>query len=317
MNKFVLVAGGSGFIGSHLCNKLIELGERVVCVDNLTTGKKTNIENLLKNGNFTFIEADTREEKITSTLSKFAFSQIYDLASPASVTYISDHPIEAATVNSIGVKNLLELSKKNNATFLFASSSEAYGDPKEHPQKETYRGNVNPVGVRSGYDEGKRFGEAITMAYKREQNVNVRIVRIFNTYGPNSSVEDTRVVPQFICQALLGKALTVHGNGTQTRSLCYVSDLVDGIIKCMNSSYSEPINLGNPLELKIIDIANKILQMTKSSSKISFVVRPPDDPAIRCPDISLAKEKLSWDPKVTLEDGLNRTINYFKTTLNI
>ena len=312
MEKHTLIAGGAGFIGSHLSKMLINLGKKVVSLDNLSTGRKSNIENLLGSPNFTFIESDTRDKK---SLSNFTFSKIYDLASPASVTYISDHPIETATVNSIGVKNLLDLAKECNAAFLFASSSEVYGDPLEHPQKESYRGNVNPVGVRSGYDEGKRFGEALCMAYHREYGVNVKIVRIFNTYGPNSSTVDTRVVPQLVRQALLGEPLTVHGDGKQTRSFCFVSDMVEGIIAMMESSETGPINIGNPDEYTINDLASKIISMTGSSSKIKYVVRPKDDPKKRKPDITLAKKKLGWEPKVGLTEGLTKTIAYFRQVL--
>ena len=312
MDKHILIAGGAGFIGSHLSKMLINLGKKVVSLDNLSTGRKSNIEDLLGSPNFTFIESDTRDKK---SLSNFTFSKIYDLASPASVTYISDHPIETATVNSIGVKNLLDLAKECNAAFLFASSSEVYGDPLEHPQKESYRGNVNPVGVRSGYDEGKRFGEALCMAYHREYGVNVKIVRIFNTYGPNSSTVDTRVVPQLVRQALLGEPLTVHGDGKQTRSFCFVSDMVEGIIEMMESSETGPINIGNPDEYTINDLASKIISMTGSSSKIKYVVRPKDDPKKRKPDIALAKKKLGWEPKVGLTEGLTKTIAYFRQVL--
>ena len=312
MDKHILIAGGAGFIGSHLSKMLINLGKKVVSLDNLSTGRKSNIEDLLGSPNFTFIESDTRDKK---SLSNFTFSKIYDLASPASVTYISDHPIETATVNSIGVKNLLDLAKECNAAFLFASSSEVYGDPLEHPQKESYRGNVNPVGVRSGYDEGKRFGEALCMAYHREYGVNVKIVRIFNTYGPNSSIVDTRVVPQLVRQALLGEPLTVHGDGKQTRSFCFVSDMVEGIIEMMESSETGPINIGNPDEYTINDLVSKIISMTGSSSKIKYVVRPKDDPKKRKPDIALAKKKLGWEPKVGLTEGLTKTIAYFRQVL--
>lgn len=315
MDKHILIAGGAGFIGSHLSKMLINLGKKVVSLDNLSTGRKSNIEDLLGSPNFTFIESDTRDKKSLSSLSNFTFSKIYDLASPASVTYISDHPIETATVNSIGVKNLLDLAKECNAAFLFASSSEVYGDPLEHPQKESYRGNVNPVGVRSGYDEGKRFGEALCMAYHREYGVNVKIVRIFNTYGPNSSTVDTRVVPQLVRQALLGESLTVHGDGKQTRSFCFVSDMVEGIIAMMESSETGPINIGNPDEYTINDLASKIISMTGSSSKIKYVVRPKDDPKKRKPDITLAKKKLGWEPKVGLTEGLTKTIAYFRQVL--
>ena len=316
MNKTIIVAGGAGFVGSHLCKALMEKGNRVVCFDNLSTGDKRNIQEFLQNDNFTFVLGDVADPTAYSSIENLEIDEIYHLASPASVTYITEYPVEAAEANGSGTKNLLEIAKKKNARLLFASSSEAYGDPKEHPQKETYWGNVNSVGVRSGYDEGKRFGEALCMAYHREFGVEVRIVRIFNTYGPNSSINDTRVIPQFVTQALRGESLTTHGDGTQTRSFCYVSDMVSGFMKMMRSSETGPINMGNPDEYKIIDVAKKILSATGSASQIEFVSRPKDDPAVRRPDISLANEKLNWSPGVTFDDGLEKTITYFKSILD-
>lgn len=315
MTKTILVAGGAGFIGSHLCEKLLNQGNKIICLDNLFTGNKENIKVLKTNEDFKFIRGDTRDNKLYEELKKTILDQIYDLASPASVTYITEHPIEVATVNSIGTKNLLDLAVMHKAKFLFASSSEAYGDPKEHPQKESYRGNVNPVGVRSGYDEGKRFGEALCMAYQRELGVDVKIARIFNTYGPNSSPNDTRIIPQLVSQALTLKPLTVHGDGQQTRSFCYVSDMVEGLIRMMESSEVGPINLGNTEEFKVMDMAKKILGLTGSKSKIIFVERPEDDPSQRRPDITLARERLLWEPKVALEKGLVKTIEYFREIL--
>ena len=314
MGKTILVAGGAGFIGSHLCKELLGKGNKVVCFDNLSTGDKKNIQDFLQNNNFTFIRGDVTDSAACNNIENLGIEEIYHLASPASVTYVTDYPVEAASANSVGTKNLLDLAKKKNAKLLFASSSEAYGDPKEHPQKETYWGNVNCVGVRSGYDEGKRFGEALCMAYNREFGVKVKIIRIFNTYGPNSSIKDTRVIPQLLAQALRGESLTVHGDGSQTRSFCYVSDMVSGFIKMMESSETGPINIGNPDEYKIIDIAKKILSVTGSKSEIKFVSRPKDDPAVRKPDISLAKEKLNWTPVVAFDKGLEKTITYFKAT---
>ncbi len=313
--KRIVITGGAGFIGSHLCAFLVNQGHTVICFDNLITGQKSNIDTLLKQQNFSFIKGDTRN--ISSDDHPFGnhIDQIYDLASPASVTYVVDHPITAATVNAFGAKNLLDIAHKHHARFFFASSSEVYGDPKEHPQKETYWGNVNPIGVRSGYDEGKRFGETLTMAYHREYGLDARVARIFNTYGPHSHPEDSRVVPRFVMQALAGKPLTVHGDGSQTRSFCYVSDLVDGLVRLMESKEVEPVNLGNSDEYTIIDLAKKIIEMTKSQSKISFVPRPQDDPSVRQPDITLAQEKLKWKPMMPLEEGLRRTIEYFRRIL--
>lgn len=313
----ILITGGAGFIGSHLCKRLLSEGNFVVCVDNLSTGSEDNIETIVNNKNFEFIKADICDTEIQELLSKRRYTQIYHLASPASVTYITQHPIEAAFANSVGTINLLDLAKKQSAKLLFASSSEAYGDPKEHPQKESYWGNVNCVGVRSGYDEGKRFGEALCMAYWREQGIDVKIIRIFNTYGPNSRPDDTRVIPQFVTQALLQKPLLVHGDGTQTRSFCYVSDMVDGMVKMMNSTETGPVNLGNPIEYKIIEVAQKIVKMTGSTSEISFVERPKDDPKVRQPDISLAKKVLSWEPQISPDEGFLYAIDYFKKVLKV
>lgn len=306
--KKILVTGGAGFIGSVLCEKLLSLGDEVIALDNFRTSKKPNVEDLLTNNRFTLIVGDTRE----AFSLKVHIDEVYDLASPATVSYIMEHPIETAMVNAMGTKNMLDLAKEHKAKFLFTSTSEVYGDPKEHPQKESYWGNVNPVGVRSGYDEGKRFGETLVMAYKREHNLNVKIVRIFNTYGPKSDPRDTRVIPMFITKALQGEPLPVHGDGMQTRSFCFVTDMVDGIIAMMESRETGPINLGNTEEYPVIDIAKKILVISESKSQIQFVDRPEDDPSRRRPDITLAKEKLDWEPKVELEEGLSKTIEYFR-----
>ncbi len=312
--KRIVVTGGAGFIGSHLSELILRQGHTVISFDNLITGRKQNIEELLKHKGFSFVEGDTRDISLDDHPFG-AIDQLYDLASPASVTYVTEHPIEAATANAIGTKNLLDIARAGHARFLFASSSEVYGDPKEHPQKESYWGNVNCMGVRSGYDEGKRFGEALTMAYERESHVATRIARIFNTYGPRSHPQDSRVVPRFITQAISGRPLTVHGDGTQTRSFCYVSDLVAGLIRLMESDITDPVNLGNPDEYSVLSLAKQIIQKTGSKSTISFVPRPPDDPSVRRPDITLAREKLGWQPTVTLEEGLIKTIEYFQTSL--
>lgn len=315
MMGIILVAGGAGFIGSNLCEVLLKRNKRVLCVDNMSTGEKTNLESPLHKKNFQFIQGDIRDSNFVKSLHSREINEIYDLASPASVTYLTEHPVDAATANSIGLLNLLKLAHTKKAKLLFASSSECYGDPKEHPQKETYWGNVNCVGLRSGYDEGKRFGEALCMAFHRELNVDIKIVRIFNTYGKNTSVQDTRVIPRFAMQALLNKPLTIHGDGKQTRSFCYVSDLVDGIVRMIESNTTGPINLGNPDEYRVIDMAKKVIAMTGSSSKISFVKRPEDDPSKRKPDIGMARKILGWEPKVYLEEGLKKTIEYFRKML--
>lgn len=309
----VLVTGGAGFIGSNLCQKLLDFGVRVVCVDNLSTGRKENLTTLLTHNGFQFIEADVRDSSFYDRINGKDFSHIYHLASPASVDYVTDHPIDAATVNSVGTYKILEFAHKHTLRVLFASSSEVYGDPREHPQRESYWGNVNSVGVRSGYDEGKRFGEALTMAYQRERGLNVRIARIFNTYGPNSSRTDGRVVPRFVTVALSGKPLPVHGDGAQTRSFCFVTDLVDGLTKLMESNVTTPVNLGNSVEITIGEIAKKILELTGSQAGIEYQPRPQDDPSRRLPDITTAREKLSWEPKVSLDSGLSKTIEYFRS----
>ena len=310
--KAVLVTGGAGFIGSHLCARLLAQEARVICIDSLITGQMSNIKRNLTNKRFSFIEGDVRRADTYISLKNIGIDEIYDLASPASVEYISRHPVEAATTNSLGTYHLLGLARSKAARFLFSSSSEVYGDPREHPQKESYWGHVNPVGVRSGYDEGKRFGEAIVTAYGREYGMDVRIARIFNTYGPNSSPKDGRVVPRFITSALSGKPLPVHGDGTQTRSFCHVDDLVDGLVRLMESNVKTPVNLGNPEEIRIIDIANMIIRLSKSTSPVAFEKRPVDDPERRMPDITKASELLHWQPKVSLSEGLVKTIEYFR-----
>lgn len=311
----VLVAGGAGFIGSHLCRKLLQENFTVLCVDNLLTSDKRNIEDLLSNTNFSFIEADITIDK--PKLPKIDF--IFHLASPASPnqhsprSYIA-YPIETLQVNSIGTKNLLDLAKEDNAKFLYASTSEVYGDPAISPQPETYWGNVNPNGIRSVYDEGKRFGEAMAMAYSRKYNVDIKIMRIFNTYGPNMLADDGRVVSNFIVAALQNKPLTVYGDGSQTRSFCYVSDLVDGLYAAMMSERTkgEVINLGNPLEKTIKEFAMLIKDLTKTQSEIMFEALPADDPKQRKPDITKAKQLLNWEPTIGLEEGIQKTIEYFK-----
>lgn len=314
----VLVAGGAGFIGSHLCKKLLTQEYKVICVDNLVTGSKDNLKNLREDKNFTFLEKD-----ITHPLGQdINADYIFHLASPASPnkksprSYIN-HPLETLLANSLGTYNLLELAKKTSAKFLYVSSSEVYGDPAVSPQKEDYFGNVNPNGVRSVYDEGKRFGEAITMNYVREYGLNARIIRIFNTYGPMMQPDDGRVVSNFITQAISGQPLTVYGSGQQTRSFCFVDDMVDGLILAMFSDKTkgEVINLGNPDERKILEFANLIKKLTGSSSEIVFEDLPTDDPKERKPDIVKAKELIGWQPKISIEQGLEKTVQYFKSVV--
>ena len=314
--QIVLVAGGAGFIGSHLCKKLLSQNYKVICVDNLLTGDKNNLNEIKDNENFTFLEKDViKPFDIDSKL-----DYIFHLASPASPnkksprSYIN-HPLETLLVNSLGTYNLLEMSKKSSAKFLYVSSSEIYGDPSISPQSEDYFGNVNPNGVRSVYDEGKRFGEAITMSYVREFGLDARIIRIFNTYGPFMQVDDGRVVSNFINQAISNKPITIYGDGSQTRSFCYVDDMVEGLILGMFSKITkgEVINLGNPNEKKISELAGIIKNITKSTSEIVFEELPQDDPKARKPDVSKAKGLLNWQAKIDINEGLLKTIEYFKS----
>jgi len=304
-----LITGGAGFIGSHLCDFLLARQCQVICLDNLLTGRMGNIDHLVKDKNFTFLAQD-----ITSALMiESDIDFIFHLASPASPQEFQRLPLETMKACSLGTLNALELAKDKRARFLLASTSEVYGDPLEHPQKEEYWGNVNPVGPRSVYDEAKRFAEALTMAYHRQFHLDTRIARIFNTYGPRMKKEDGRVVPSFIVQALQGKPLTIFGDGTQTRSFCYISDLVEGIYKLALSGINTPINLGNPDEITVISLATRILKLTGSKSKIQNLPLPEDEPKVRQPDISKAKQLLQWQPKISLDDGLKKTIDCFKS----
>jgi len=306
----ILVAGGAGFLGSHLCDFLLKKGHYVFCVDNLLTGKKDNITEFLNNKNFKFKKIDV--------IKKFNINEKFDavinFASVASPVHYNTYKLETLLVGSYGTYNLLEFANKNNAKFLMASTSEVYGDPFETPQKETYWGNVNPIGARSMYDESKRFSEALIMNYHRVTGLDTKMVRIFNTYGPRMNVNDGRVVPQFIYQALRNIPITVFGKGTQTRSFCYVSDLISGIYKLLMSKENEPVNIGNPNEITIKQIAQTIIKLTNSKSKIIYKPLPQDDPKRRKPDISKAKRILKWEPKISLEEGLKKTIAYFKNS---
>jgi len=313
MRKRILVTGGAGFLGSHLCERLLREKNHVVCVDNFLTGNKKNVERLLKDPHFELIRHD-----IVKPLS-LDVHEIYNLACPASPVHYQQNPIKTMKTSIIGTINVLNVAKRTKAKILQASTSEIYGDPEVHPQKETYWGRVNPVGVRSCYDEGKRAAECLIMDYRRQKNIISKIVRIFNSYGPRMAINDGRVISNFIIQALCEKEITVYGDGKQTRSFCYVDDMIDGLILMMNSAddFYGPVNLGNPHEFTILELAQKIIKMTKSDSKISFQPLPPDDPVRRKPDIKLAREKLNWSPKVALEEGLIKTIKYFRNELKI
>jgi nucleoside-diphosphate-sugar epimerase len=309
--KTALVAGGAGFIGSYLCDELLKLGHKVICVDNLVTGSETNIVLAKENPNFSFIQQDiiTAVPSITDHV-----DYVFNFASPASPMDFKKLAEEIALVNSVGTLHLLQLAQKNNARYVEASTSEVYGDPKEHPQKETYWGNVNPNGIRACYDESKRFAEAITMVYVRKYNLDARIIRIFNTYGPRMRKDDGRVVSNFINQALEGKPLTIFGDGTQTRSFCYVSDLVAGILAIMfgDNLQGEVFNLGNPIEFTVKDFAAKVQTLTGSASPITFESLPEDDPMQRKPDITKIQTRLGWEPKVSVDEGLKKTIEFYK-----
>jgi dTDP-glucose 4,6-dehydratase len=303
-----VVTGGAGFLGSHLCDRLLAEGHRVIAIDNLITGNTGNIAHLAGNPRFTFIHHNVTEFIYLAGPVHFVFH----FASPASPIDYLEIPIQTLKVGSLGTHNALGLAKEKGAKFLLASTSECYGDPLEHPQKETYWGNVNPVGPRGCYDEAKRFAEAITMAYHRFHKVDTKIVRIFNTYGPRMRLRDGRVVPAFIGQALRGEPLTIFGEGRQTRSFCFCSDLIDGIYRLSQSDYHEPVNIGNPTEFTILDFAKLVLRITGSQSALTNNPLPVDDPKQRKPDISLARKLLGWEPQVDLETGLRRTIDYFR-----
>ncbi len=310
MAKRILVTGGAGFIGSHLCERLLEKDNEVVCLDNFFTGSKDNIKHLLSNYQFEFIRHDLVNPILLEV------DQIYNLACPASPVHYQFNPVKTVKTNVMGTLNMLGLAKRVKARILQASTSEVYGDPAVHPQPETYWGNVNCIGLRSCYDEGKRLAETLMMDYHRQNQVDVRIVRIFNTYGPRMALNDGRVISNFITQALRGQPVTIYGDGRHTRSFCYISDLVNGIIAMMEQDdFIGPVNLGNPSEISISELAEKIIKATSTTTKIKHLPLPPDDPVKRCPDIGLARSKLNWQPEVSLEQGLKQTIDYFREKL--
>jgi dTDP-glucose 4,6-dehydratase len=313
--RVALVAGGAGFIGSHLCQFLLDKGCRVICVDNFITGRKKNVEPLLDCPDFSLIEQDITRKILPPLKQKIDF--IYHLASLASPKDYLEHPLETLKVGSLGTLNLLELACEQGARFLYTSTSEVYGDPLVHPQPETYWGNVNPVGVRSVYDESKRYAESLVMAYHRKFGLDTRICRIFNTFGEHMKHDDGRALPNFITQALKNEPLTVYGDGTQTRSLCYIADMLEGIYRLMRSEITGPVNLGNPQEITMIDLAKEVIELAGSKSKITFYPLPQDDPKVRCPDISKAKKELGWEPKIDRKEGIKKTIRYFKDELRL
>lgn len=309
--KTAVVTGGAGFLGSHLCDRLISEGFRVIAIDNFITGGSDNIEHLAGNPDFRFIRHDVSEFIFVPGPVDFVFH----FASPASPIDYLEHPIPTLKVGALGTHNTLGLAKDKGAAFCLASTSECYGDPQVHPQNEDYWGNVNPIGPRGVYDEAKRFAEAMTMAYHRYHRMDTKIVRIFNTYGPRMRLRDGRVVPAFISQALNREPLTVFGDGSQTRSFCYVSDLIDGIFRLAMSGHHGPVNLGNPQEMTIKQFAEKILEITGAKLEISYKPLPVDDPKVRQPDITRARKLLSWEPKIAFEDGIRKTIDYFRPRL--
>ncbi|WP_303672813.1 UDP-glucuronic acid decarboxylase family protein [Vampirovibrio chlorellavorus] len=312
MKKRILITGGAGFIGSHLTERLLKEGHEVLCLDNFFTGSKDNILHLLDHKYLEIIRHDVIEPILLEV------DEIYNLACPASPVHYQYNPVKTVKTNVMGMINMLGLAKRTKAKIFQASTSEVYGDPEQHPQQESYWGHVNPIGIRSCYDEGKRIAETLCMDYHRQHGLRVKIVRIFNTYGPRMAINDGRVVSNFIVQALQNKPITVYGEGQQTRSFCYVDDLVEGFIRLMDNTpddYPGPVNIGNPGEFTILELAEKVIALTGSSSKIERLPLPPDDPTQRRPDITIAKEKLGWEPTIMLEAGLKKTIAYFDAQL--
>lgn len=310
MNK-TLVTGGAGFLGSHLCDRLIERGDDVLCVDNFFTGSKNNVSHLIGNSNFELMRHD-----VTFPL-YVEVDRIFNLACPASPVHYQHDPVQTTKTSVHGAINMLGLAKRVHARILQASTSEVYGDPDLHPQPESYWGRVNPIGIRSCYDEGKRCAETLFFDYYRQHQVEIKVMRIFNTYGPRMHPQDGRVVSNFIVQALKGQNITIYGDGQQTRSFCYVEDLIDGMLRLMDSTadFTGPVNIGNPVEFTMLELAEKVIKLVGGNSKLIFLPLPSDDPKQRQPDISLAREKLAWEPKVNLEDGLKETISYFRKIL--
>lgn len=308
LHKKILVTGGAGFLGSHLCERLLNRGNEVLCVDNLFTGTKQNIAHLLSNPNFEFMRHD-----VTFPL-YVEVDEIYNLACPASPIHYQFDPVQTTKTSVMGAINMLGLAKRVKAKILQASTSEVYGDPEIHPQQESYKGSVNPIGIRACYDEGKRCAETLFFDYQRQHNLNIKVMRIFNTYGPRMHPNDGRVVSNFIIQALKGEDITIYGEGKQTRSFCYVDDLIDGMIALMDSrdGFYGPVNIGNPREFSMLELAQNVLELTKSQSKLIFMPLPQDDPKQRQPDISLAQKELNFEPKIELREGLRKTIEYFK-----
>ncbi len=307
--KRVLVTGGAGFIGSHLCEELLRRGCEVICLDNFFTGRKENVAHLMSNPYFEIIRHD-----IINSID-VEIDEIYNLACPASPVHYQYNPVKTINTNVVGASNMLELAKRSNAKILQASTSEVYGDPMVHPQVESYWGNVNPIGIRSCYDEGKRCAETLFFDYHRQYGVDIRVIRIFNTYGPRMMENDGRVVSNFVVQALRGQDITIYGTGEQTRSFCFVTDLVRGMIAMMEGNIIGPVNFGNPREMTIKEIAQMVLELTGSKSKLIYEPLPQDDPCKRKPDITRAKTELGWQPEVVLEEGLKKTIDYFRSTI--